>query len=427
MASLTWAGGVSTDAGDPKNWSGGVLPKPGDSLVITGGTIDVFDDEMAGNTINVENGSSATTRPPVVFNIHNNGFLDQNLLDSVTSIGPITFNVDATATWSGGYGSTLSPVTVNGSGLWENGMSGMNGSTALVNPAVIGSGQFFVLSAHGQDGVLEFKSAVSDGQAVAVAGNPEDGSIATLVLDDPLDFAGSITLQYGEIALNGITADSYSYDGSTLNLLSGNRVVDSLRINEVAPTNGANGPLSVTLTANGIDIHNDGPGVTPMPTPTAPDPVAQNRQTQTPQTQTPQTQTPQTQTPQNPQTAQNQNPQTAPTPPTQTPQTPQDTPNTVDPTTVGSALRAAQGENQLSFISPTDGPAADPTDTAANNLGQILDDQGVPVNAFAITSLGPSGVFDLTPDPATFGLGADFQSQPVLLTGTDPTALPLAA
>src|SRR4051812_48662737 len=107
MASLTWVGGVSTDAGDPKNWSGGVLPKPGDSLVITGGTIDVFDDEMAGNTINVENGSSATTRPPVVFNIHNNGFLDQNLLDSVTSIGPITFNVDATATWSGGYGSTL--------------------------------------------------------------------------------------------------------------------------------------------------------------------------------------------------------------------------------------------------------------------------------------------------------------------------------
>ena len=48
---LTWVGGGPNAASDPSDWSPTVAPAAGDTLMMSSGTINITDDDLAGNPL----------------------------------------------------------------------------------------------------------------------------------------------------------------------------------------------------------------------------------------------------------------------------------------------------------------------------------------------------------------------------------------
>src|SRR3954470_17245287 len=91
-------------AANPLNWSSGTLPAAGDELFMSGGTMDITGDPLAGNPIMVGDPASMAnppvaslpSRPDVTFNITGSTFLDQNIDLGTTQKGLLTFNLEGT-------------------------------------------------------------------------------------------------------------------------------------------------------------------------------------------------------------------------------------------------------------------------------------------------------------------------------------------
>ena len=255
----TWVGGGTNLASDPACWLAPNAPQPGAALYMSGGTMNVANDALAGDTVYLQgNGFN----PPASSTFNLSGQVDMNLVggDYPSGYGPATINLADNTQWTGGLsaGPYGSGMTVQGTGQFSNTSSYVD-NAVTVNADVTGAGTIAVSGSHAV-ARLEFMQGVSSGQSISVDGYADYGDFGTVVVDNPAGFSGSVTLGYGEVMLKGIQADSYSLRNGVLSLYSGQDVVDSIKLSVPAAPPGQNGPVSfgVSQTGAGVIIHADG-------------------------------------------------------------------------------------------------------------------------------------------------------------------------
>ena len=169
-----------------------------------------------------------------------------------------SFDVEdgSTLTVSGGAGSSLHVVdsTMEGGRVVIDAALTGQGTIAMNAGAYIGEGQ------PSDAGTLELGGPVGAGETV-------DITIGQLMIDKPLDFAGTIDFRaggYGDYGaqnatLRGLAASSYSLDDAahTLTLYDGDAVLDTIKFNNIPASDPFSGqtyssPLQVVQTAQGV-------------------------------------------------------------------------------------------------------------------------------------------------------------------------------
>src|SRR6516162_4164998 len=114
----TWTGAVNNDAANPGNWTGGA-PQPGDILTdtISGSTIDITDDALAGNQLRIVRPPSpdglGTTRN-VTLDLSDNAQANLSLDSALKIVANLSGNDTLEASLSG-FGVLVAPsdLTVN--------------------------------------------------------------------------------------------------------------------------------------------------------------------------------------------------------------------------------------------------------------------------------------------------------------------------
>lgn len=245
MASHAWLGGGINRANKAANWSPSGIPQAGDTLTMTSGTMNVIGNDLAGDTltmtgrdtVNLFNATasitalpapevgSETLSPAPLINVIGNDTLHANIAAGTIDIFPHSV-------WTGSVFAEFIPAgtgTFSEALIVEGGRNSvfMNTSTseviqniASIDVNVLGIGSFSL-----EFGSLEFGRSVGPGQTVAVGLN------GTLHLDDPAQFAGSVSLQGGFVDLAKMAAaDSYSYSSGVLSIFAGNTVIDTLKL-----------------------------------------------------------------------------------------------------------------------------------------------------------------------------------------------------
>jgi hypothetical protein len=275
MTTLTWVGGGNNKASVPGHWSPHAKPQPGDTLQMGGYTVpyptytmDIRGNDLAGDPLLIQNANAiinmrhadatlsvSTTAPfasSVTVEMSRNSTLNLTTQGSLTRptvnlSGSDTLNaqigyqsglsvqVADNSTWTGtaSVQSLANGLNVSGgtnSTFVHNGSTGFDRSTGIIDIPVMGTGTFGVSGGFAK---LEFGSSVGVNQSVWSAealGRPAD----VVVIDHPDEFHASTTLYYGgEFDLMGLaTADSYSYANDMLNIWSGNKIIDTLRLSD---------------------------------------------------------------------------------------------------------------------------------------------------------------------------------------------------
>ncbi len=243
----TWIGGGNNNASRIADWSPHGVPQPGDTLTMADGTtMNLTGNQLAGDTLNVGNGSTAT--------INISGITDLNLADG-SGLGPAadaTVNLAAHSEWIGDFNVTpLSRLTVNGTGTIDNVSSSAVTGTAVIAPSVIGHGTITVAKSHGGNGKLEFLHGVSAGQTVNITNGYLIGG-GTVTVDDVKDFHATTNLSIGDLLLKGVTASSYAFEGNTLVLNTTKGALDLTVNNTPYPALPAGSGIAVYQLAGGI-------------------------------------------------------------------------------------------------------------------------------------------------------------------------------
>lgn len=263
MATLTWVGGGSNLASDRSDWSPSSTPQAGDTLYMDGGTMNVSDNVLPGNTLLIGS-TDGTFYAPDTINLSPGtthlGF-DSGVSNPEPGNGPVTVNVPKHSKWSGEFGAGPygDGVTVQGDGKFENTGTTFVDNQVIIGVPVIGSGSFRSNEAHFTGEKLEFMTSVSSGQNVWVGGYAQyGGQFGTLQVDDPKDFHASVTLSFGEVILEGLKASSYSFQNDMLTLYNGNKPAFHMRMT-MDTTSGENGPqdFGVSQVAGAVNVHAD--------------------------------------------------------------------------------------------------------------------------------------------------------------------------
>ena len=245
----TWIGGGDNHANRVADWSPHGVPQHGDTLTMANGTrMNLTGNQLAGDALNVPNGSTAT--------INISGVTSLNLNDG-SSLGPAantTVNLAAHSEWIGGFNVVpLSHLVANGTGTIDNTSSTVTG-TAIINPDVVGNGTITVARSHGDNGRLEFLHGVSAGQTVNVTEAYGIGRGGTVTVDDVKDFHATTNLSLGDLLLKGVTASSYAFEGNTLILNTTKGALDLTVNNSPSPVGFPAGSIAVSQLAGGVDI-----------------------------------------------------------------------------------------------------------------------------------------------------------------------------
>jgi len=274
MTSLTWVGGGNNKASNPLDWSPHQAPEPGDFLRVLAipaspgpFTMNVGGNDLTGDPLSINlfvpssftaNLSHKAVMSAFVSPSHATFNLSQDsTLDVSTSYGTAMVNISGndTATispwrggaivnledgakWNGTFSTAAGIVTVEGgadsafnnNGTSFEGSSDAAGSSATIGVDVIGSGDFQIASSSH----IEFAKSVGPNQSISDGG--------WVQIDQPNQFDASVTLvssssvfapSPAEIDLMGLTtADSYSYKNDMLNIFSGNKIIDTLRLHD---------------------------------------------------------------------------------------------------------------------------------------------------------------------------------------------------
>ncbi len=280
MADRTWVGGVNDSARNPNNWSPNGVPQPGDTLTMLSGTMNIRDNNLAGDalviganqtsatvTLNLSHQASASldiaqeSDDQVTVNVK--GTDTVNVLTEFPSTLGMTVNLVNCASLTGAFAMTFGGVTINGgdnSRFVNNGLSQFAGSNVILDTDVRGKGTFTVGTAQGSSGNLEFGGSVSRGQTVDVTGDPGRGLVSHVRVDQPDEFGGAIGLGvFGEVDLQGLAnADSYTYQNDMLSIYSGGCVIDTVRLTTLPPPSGPSFDLAVFQTPTGVAIDRGG-------------------------------------------------------------------------------------------------------------------------------------------------------------------------
>lgn len=311
MATLTWVGGGNNKADNSQDWSPAQVPAAGDTLIMPDGTMNVSDNDLAGNTLQVGSGQSSSS--PTTSNINLSHHADVSIsqplvtnagdfvtnidakgsntlnLDAPTGSAPInvrTFDVDIqSGALTASFTTDYSTIAINGNGKLINDASTIAGSSAVIDTDVVGQGSFDVtaLPTFGgvvDDGSLEFGGKVGRSETITVGHTITSAALQwdTVKIDEPKDFHGSVIMQpSAEVDLVGLgNADSYRIQDDKLQFISDNHVIDSLKL-----TNESSADLVVSTDGNDAYVTQGGlsnppPGSTTLPQATvadfAPDP-----------------------------------------------------------------------------------------------------------------------------------------------------------
>ena len=193
-------------------------------------------DQAIETTINLS--AHATLNASIAGNISSNTTVNikgddtANFFATEDEAGPnVTVNLYNGALWTGTLDLTRCPLTVNGgngSKFNNNGISYLHHESVTIGTDIVGTGSFNMSLAG-----LELKGSVSAGQSIY------EGGQATVQIDQPQEFNGEISLvtgPYNEIDLMGLAnADSYTYHNDMLSIWSGEKVLDTLRLNAQQP------------------------------------------------------------------------------------------------------------------------------------------------------------------------------------------------
>ena len=146
--------------------------------------------------------------------------------------GDTTVNLADHSKWVGGFHAGVygGGLLVQGPGQFANTSSIVGNGRATIDADVAGTGTFDVTSYRGS-GRLEFMRSVSSGQSITVETNTYYAggrTYSTLQVDQPESFGASVSLGYGEVILNALKADSYTFRNDLLSLYDGGNVVDTV-------------------------------------------------------------------------------------------------------------------------------------------------------------------------------------------------------
>jgi hypothetical protein len=274
---LTWIGGGNNHFYNANDWSPAGMPRPGDTLDVnattTGPTINTFlalGDTLtdvytvSGDIVNYNITDSSLTLvtddPTIVpyspgLNVTANG-IDQLAIPDFG--GDATINLEGKSVLfltgdmqfarlgeTGGAGSTL---------INDGGMELLFGGSIQSN--LSGYGSIDVNGFADEGGSLTLGGSVGSGQTISLTrGAP---FISVLTVDHPQEFAGTVVLgESSQVTLDDLTATSYNYGANVVTLYSGNKAVDSIKLD-----NPTNGPLYVTSSSGSVTIANWAPGGT---------------------------------------------------------------------------------------------------------------------------------------------------------------------
>ena len=249
----------------------------GDNLTITAGTINVRDDELAGNTlsiysptqadtatINLSHGAVVSLNAPAskssVFTVNVKGADTLHLATTFPSGAGATINLADHATLTADFNMAFGGAVIIGgthSHLVNDRTNSLSGTDLIINTDVQGKGSYAVSGAQSVRGQLEFGGSVSRGQSVSVSGDPRRLVPAFVKIDQPGEFKGSTSIGvFGEIDLAGLAnADSYSLKNDLLSIYSGCKVIDTLRLSALPPPSSLpDHAITVAQTATGIVI-----------------------------------------------------------------------------------------------------------------------------------------------------------------------------
>jgi hypothetical protein len=157
--------------------------------------------------------------------------------------GDPTINLAAHSEWIGTFSLNYAQFTGGTGSTFDNDGASFVMNAGIGAPSnvdlpfsVIGAGSFTVASR------LEFIKSVGAQQSVTNEG--------TVVIDQPGQFLGSVTLEAGEIDLIGLAnASAYSFKADMLRVYSGNQVIDTLRLTDQTPYG-----FEVEKTATGVNV-----------------------------------------------------------------------------------------------------------------------------------------------------------------------------
>ena len=291
MTSRTWVGGGNDNASNPNNWSPGGVPVPGDTLSMLSGTMNVRDNNLAGDTLGI---GAAQTSATMTLNLSRHAGVSLDIAQfsddqvTVNATGSDTLNVNTEfpsgldmtvnladhAKLTGAFTMTFGAVTLNGgtgSRFVNNGLSQFVGSHAVFDTDVRGKGAFNVSTAQAQAGTLEFGGAVSPGQTISASGDPGRDLASHIRVDQPQAFQGAVNLNiFGELDLQGLAnADSYTFQNDMLSIYSGDTVLDTVRLTAPPPPANVSGnfDLAVYQTPTGVAVDRGfvPPGATLLP------------------------------------------------------------------------------------------------------------------------------------------------------------------
>lgn len=255
MATLTWVGGGNNRASNPADWSPSQAPQAGDQLLMSGGTMNVTGNALAGDTVTLTPSS-----PHATFNL--SGKVSMDIARGYPGGGTTTVNLVDHSEWNGGFSNNYTNgeflIQADGEhgrvGRFANTSSTVGNDSTIIDADVTGAGTF-TLQPGGNEPKLEFMHSVSNNQTVNVLGGGRYGTPSLLQIDDPKDYHATTVLGYGQITLEDITATSYDLKHDMLRLFDGNKMVDDL---SAATTGIAQQDFGVSQVGGSVVIHSNG-------------------------------------------------------------------------------------------------------------------------------------------------------------------------
>jgi hypothetical protein len=269
----TWLGGGNNEWNNPADWSPTGTPGPRDTLIMNGGTINIKNTNLYGDTLNLATNSydQINLNGGVVLNLAGNAGPDIN----VNAPGAIlhsnigsAYYLERTINFAPGtqliFSGTMGGIDGGGITISGNGTLIDNGeiitSHAVIDSNVLGNGTMMFTSTHdGGPGGAELWGASSGGITYELT---NIGEGVNMIVEHPSTFASKVEIvDRGSVTLVGLAATSYDLRRDFLTLYQGNKPVYHLN---VADQSSDGQPVYVTSSTGGVTVGVSPPGWAPL-------------------------------------------------------------------------------------------------------------------------------------------------------------------
>jgi len=215
--SLKWVGGGNNSASNLNDWSPGFTPIPGDKLSISSGTINIYGNVLAGDTLSTTPSGGTVNiiaGPEARLNLNEGA----NGTVNITVYNTLALNVSVTR--SGKLNVSGGPIRFIG----DNNFQG----SQVFHDKLEGRATLRLFGAQGQGDFTEVDGAVGSGLTFALSG------ISQLTIDQPNKFQGLLDLTHrgiiNDVVFAGLHATRGDLHNGILKLFDGAVLVDTTRV-----------------------------------------------------------------------------------------------------------------------------------------------------------------------------------------------------